>query len=394
MNHKKQTELNQEIQSEKQRMDRDQDIRVPYHKPKQYSLKEFLARRTLNKPPQEGKQVVSSIVALKMNSDQLEKFAQKMKEREEEALEFFRSESESDDEEKANKENVTGNVEIAVVVDEKPNDTEKIAETGGEVEMAEPFVEEPMESAVVLDIQPCEVNQETEPKVDLTAQKDEIVEVLTEAENSEDPDFERLREKYKNFSEEPEDKPTLPALSLKTLNEIDSKDFVINLETGSVEKKKLTGPEMLFQKYLKTVQKPKHKNTVSMNILTVENGKLENQKVEVKLAKEIELDHQRPGFSHEKMKETLRNKIVHKRLEEIKKKLRENETKELEPEDKEKCGEVEEEMEDDDEDFEGEECDEESSEEEDEEEEMEACVETKRKKKGGGAFLDEEVSKV
>ena len=55
------------------------------------------------------------------------------------------------------------------------------------------------------------------------------------------------------------------------------------LDSGT---RKPTEPEWLFQKYLKTIQKPNHKNTVSMNILTVENIKLENQKIEVKLAKE------------------------------------------------------------------------------------------------------------
>lgn len=36
------------IQSESQRIAREANIRVPYHRPKQYSLKEFLSRRTDN----------------------------------------------------------------------------------------------------------------------------------------------------------------------------------------------------------------------------------------------------------------------------------------------------------------------------------------------------------
>lgn len=34
------------IQSESQRMAREANIKTPYHRPRQYSLKEFLSRRT------------------------------------------------------------------------------------------------------------------------------------------------------------------------------------------------------------------------------------------------------------------------------------------------------------------------------------------------------------
>lgn len=412
MNHKKQAELKQEIQSEKQRMERDQEIRVPYHKPKQYSLKEFLARRSLNKPSiekiKEGQQPVSSIIALKMTGEQLEKFAQKMKEREEEALEFFKSESESDDEEEnENKENVSENVaevpvknevetcetemEVEATLEgEKEEKVEEIAvtemEVGGEIEAAaarevpETSEEHKIEAVSEnIDIKIPELAKE------IPQTSPEPIEVKTPA----DPELDRLREKYKTSPiklEENDVKPRISFPTLKTLDEMNSKDFTIDLETGSIQPRKLTGPEMLFQKYLKTVQKPKHKDTISMNILTVENGKLENQKVEVKLDKEVELDHQRPGFSHEKLKENLRSQIVSKRLQEIKKKMVKVEAKELEPEDKDDVDGAADDEESDGE-FEGEEqsCDE-------EEEEIEVESKEKRKKKKGSecGFLDEE----
>jgi hypothetical protein len=436
MNHKKQTELKQEIQSEKQRMDREQEIRVPYHKPKQYSLKEFLARRTLNKPSiekiKDGQQPVSSIIALKMSGEQLEKFAQKMKEREEEALEFFKSESESDEEQESeNKENVSENItmeEKAPVKSEvntcetevegtlETFQEEKAEETGNEMKIDEDVEEIP--ATEVMDTSEMErtekvnetkkseepVNEPEEP-VESAHETEELVEPVTEMEVSEkiedktsdDPELDRLREKYKDTPVELDVNDVKPQISfptLKTLNEMNSKNFTIDLETGSIQPRKLSGPEMLFQKYLKTVQKPKHKDTISMNILTVENGKLENQKVEVKLNKEIEMDTQRPGFSHEKLKENLRNKIVHKRLEEIKKKMVKVVPKEMEPEDKEDHDGAGDEFEESDGDFEGEDCgeEEESSE---EEEEIEVELTEKRKKKAkenGCAFLDEEVS--
>ena len=62
------------IQSESQRMAREAEIRVPYHRPKQYSLKEFLNRKTINKP------VVASLssfkpVSIKMTQEELEEYA-------------------------------------------------------------------------------------------------------------------------------------------------------------------------------------------------------------------------------------------------------------------------------------------------------------------------------
>jgi hypothetical protein len=151
---------------------------------------------------------------------------------------------------------------------------------------------------------------------------------------------------------------------------------------------------MLFQKYLKTQAKPKHKDTVCMNILSIENGKLENQKVEVRLDKEVELDHSRPGFSHEKLKESLRNQILQQRLEKLKQRFVKSETAELEPEDKDHFPHK---KEDSDEDYDPENdnsCEEsaqESASEEELDENEEMVTQKKKKKTGGAKFLDEEV---
>lgn len=110
---------------------------------------------------------------------------------------------------------------------------------------------------------------------------------------------------------------------LRTLNELNEKNFIIDLESGQIHPKKLTGPELLYQKFLKTQAKPKVNNdnkVCMMNILTMEDGTLGMKRVEVKLDKEIEVDHNRPGLSREQLKRNLRNQIVQKRLEIIKKK--------------------------------------------------------------------------
>lgn len=202
-----------------------------------------------------------------------------------------------------------------------------------------------------------------------------------------------LEEKY-NLKEnivELKDEPKRSSIGLKTLSEMNGKDnFIIDLESGIIKPKKLTGPEMLFQKYLKTQAKPKHKDTVCMNILSIENGKLENQKVEVRLDKEVELDHSRPGLSHEKLKESLRNQILQQRLEKLKQRFVKSETAELEPEDKDHFPHK---KEDSDEDYnpENDNSGDESAQETASEDEEELVTQKMKKKSDGSKFLDEEV---
>lgn len=263
------------------------EIHIPYHKPKQYSLKEFLSRKTINKPStasiQEQKtKVTNPVLRLKMNAEELEKFAQKMKERELEALEFFKSESESDGEEDNSS---------------KPT---QLLETP-----TEPIEEKAEESNAIECTSPVNFETNIENKIEKCIENDT--------------------------------KQSPVKISLKTLNDLNEKDKIIDLTTGTIQNKKLTGPEALFQRYLKSIHKPKDKESVALNILSVDNGVLENQRIEVKLDKKIETDHNRPGFSHELFKEKLRNQIVSKRLEEVKKKCEKTKIDEAEDVNPTKC---------------------------------------------------------
>lgn len=351
MSHKQQEELKQKIQSEKQRMEREQDIHVPYHKPRQYTLQEFLARKSLKKPTLEkGQKPRSAILELKKINENIEAFAQKMKEREEEAIAFFRSESESDGDEPCdNKENVSTNQAES-----------KDTTTPEEVQLEENAPEEVV-----------------------------TLEESTDAKPSEDPELDHLRKKYQNIPnlDEVESKPDVPAPTLKTLQEMGSKDFVIDLGSGTIQHRNLSGPEKLFQRYLKTVQKPKQKEKVCMNILTVENGRIENQQIEVKLDKQFETDQSRPGQARGKLKEALWSKIETRRNEEMRVKAEQMKTVEFEPEDKPEADAAEE--------AEDEECEEDEDDEEiaeeDEEMENEDRKEKKKSKGSGATFLDNEV---
>lgn len=64
------------IQSESQRMAREADVRVPYHRPKQYSLKQFLNRRTESAiSKSNGFTLQTRAATIKMNQSQLNEYA-------------------------------------------------------------------------------------------------------------------------------------------------------------------------------------------------------------------------------------------------------------------------------------------------------------------------------
>lgn len=358
--HKQQLELKQKIQSEKQRMEREQDIHVPYHRPKQYSLKEFLSRKHINKPWEkprdEQNQMMTTMMSIKLETQNIEEFAQKIKEREEEALGFFRSESESDGDDDMNgdKENVSANPVVA------SEDSKVMPEVAQVVEAANIQMEEKNENCDA----EAENLQTTHDGVEDLPVKG--TEPPAEAKNPEDLELDRLREKYKD-SPTPRDVKDAPKWTCRTLDEMGSKDSFIDLGTGVIYKKQLTGPEMLFQRYLKSVQKPKIQQGVS-------------------LKQEVEPDRHRPGVARGKLQENLLSQITQLRLGKMEERMKKKVAEELEPDDKEECEMSEDEADEVDGDDESEEC-----EEEEEPEEFDVKEKRKKSKGAGGQFLDEEV---
>lgn len=337
MSHKQQLELKQKIQSEKQRMEREQEIRVPYHKPKQYSLKDFLARRTLSKPlldgTKESQKPMSSMLKLKLVGQNIESFAQKMKEREEEALEFFKSDSDSDVEAMsiADEENMKTNEDTRLTksFDKKEEEQQKIVSIIPEFAGVPPFLE--MNS--IVPAQTAEIRIEIDLGLPTVTNRSEQEIFYTPA----DSKMDELSDKFENKRREKDEKLRLTFPTLRTLDEMGSNNFVIDLESGSIQPRNLSGPEKLFQRYLKTIKKPKHKDSVCMNIISMENGKIENQKVEFKLDREVEFDHNRPGISREKLKESIRHQIEVDRIVKMKEKILKRGPKELKPEDNDIC---------------------------------------------------------
>lgn len=107
MTAKKALEQRKEIFSESQKRVRESEISLPYHKPKIRSLKEFLQNRPkfASALPDVNK-TLSPSTAIKMSKEELEIVSKKLTERKREVLEFYKSESESDNEHSEDKEEV------------------------------------------------------------------------------------------------------------------------------------------------------------------------------------------------------------------------------------------------------------------------------------------------
>ncbi|XP_067647784.1 claspin isoform X2 [Eurosta solidaginis] len=94
-----------EIQSQQQRLQREAQFSIPYHKPKKYTLKEFLNRRTIMRPAKitEASSDLDKLRKsrnLKMTKEELEVYSKLMDDRAKEASEFFKAENSDDHNEK------------------------------------------------------------------------------------------------------------------------------------------------------------------------------------------------------------------------------------------------------------------------------------------------------
>ncbi|XP_060536035.1 claspin [Cylas formicarius] len=97
MTPKEAAEIRKEILSESQRMIREKNVALPYHKPRSHNIKEFLSQR-----PKLAITVPLSIaappsVAIKMSTEQLAVISEKLKEREKKLKNFYKSDSDSED---------------------------------------------------------------------------------------------------------------------------------------------------------------------------------------------------------------------------------------------------------------------------------------------------------
>ncbi|KAH8302928.1 hypothetical protein KR044_012035, partial [Drosophila immigrans] len=310
----------QAIQSEQQRLHREAHISVPYHQPKPRTLKEFLSRRTINKPlavamaggsPMPEKKEPRRSMALRMNSEELQAYAKLMEERAKEATEFFKSESEheDDEEDKSEPKQMQDIPETAEQTTQPTADETVIPES--EIEAISVDVEaanEPDTELITETISPTKVQLVTEvvelPKLDLSTLN------ITPPSKPSTP---RISEAIRRLRDE---KSTDVSPSLKG-----DPNMVIDLETGDMFAKKPTGVDDLLLRLMKTREAKKHKTTETVNILSTTHGKVELSKVSIHLHEEEPVNkEQKPGAAYQKMQEHLKDLINKKRMEDMRKK--------------------------------------------------------------------------
>ncbi|XP_063706067.1 claspin [Culicoides brevitarsis] len=369
------------IQSESQRMAREAYVDIPYHKPKQHSLKEFLSRKSVSRKEIPKVCVKTTAASIKMSQEELEEYEKLLKEREKEAAEFFKSESEPEEEEETTPETEEKK-------EEEPK-TEEIVEKSNAELLKE--MDEALSNAVgqqddilsMIDKQNIEKTEDSAAEVNEKSEiQEEIVEKIEETPEIEPkvvPETEISPEKDLPKSPEQQIAAKIEAKRNKLrsllgdLPEIKpivaDPTLVIDLETGDVVKKELSGPELLKEKYLKNaIVKSQVPHDQDLQIVSLENGMhVEHVTVKpqidtLKVKKDV-----KPGAAYMKLKEELQKKITESRLKVVQE--RECYTKKLEDEKAQYSGEEEEENEDFEE--ENEQVDEENDDKNAENEEME-----------------------
>ncbi|XP_017071440.1 claspin [Drosophila eugracilis] len=357
---KKALEGMQAIQSEQQRLHREAHINVPYHQPKPRTLKEFLSRRTINAPlatamaggsPMPSRQPRKS-VGLRMTREELEAYAKLMEERAKEATEFFKSESEPEEENDSEDEapmefkdnpGVLDEVDNPKTPEQPKNHTDELTT---EALVEETATEEAMLEEPIMEIEPIASTSaaaalkfkdtfEFQPEIEATSPSK--IRLVTEV-------VELPKLDLSTISITPPSKPATPKITeaIRRLKDEKSLDvspsikgdanMVIDLETGDMFSKKPTGVDDLLKRLMKTREAKKHKTTETVNILTTEHGKLEMSKVSIHLHEEEIAKEPKPGAGFMKMQEHLKSLITKKRMEDLQKKKAEEQERMAEDE--------------------------------------------------------------
>uniref|UniRef100_A0A336LX24 CSON007066 protein n=1 Tax=Culicoides sonorensis TaxID=179676 RepID=A0A336LX24_CULSO len=387
------------IQSESQRMAREAYVDIPYHKPKQHSLKEFLSRKTVSRGSisnSRGMIQKTTAAHIKMSQEELEAYAKLLKEREKEATEFFKSESEPEEEapetdpqnqevpEKLPEASETievqlpekTNAELLKELDEalssavdKQGDIMTLIENPDKAE--NPQIEDEIQNPdPPTQIEPKsnesinetshndkneksdEIGAETEIQEEKIPDEIESDQIPVESESDQAPTEQnsdpkkdddkissRLEAKRQKLRSLLGDLPEIKPLSYDP-------NLVIDLETGDIVKKELSGPELLKEKYMKNaVIHTQIPHDTDLTIVSTENG-LHVEHVMVKPESEtfkVKKDV-KPGAAYMKLKQELEKKITENRIKSVQE--REGYNKKLEEEQAQYSGDEEEEEED------------------------------------------------
>ena len=259
-----------------------------------------------------------------------------MEEREKEATEFFKSESESEEEVFKDNEGVLDKLsETQETKDNNCTSKEALSKTEAE---DSPHINTAIGEEIKENLNGVQLTEEE--LAELLAEQNPILEETNNAMHerptcskvliTEVIELPKLDMNTVHFS--PVKKPTpRPSLNIKELlrkkNLSGSPSLsgdpnkLIDLETGNLIEKKPTGIDNLMKRLMATVKHKKSKKSEICNILSVENGKLEMSKVNVSLTETKDLQKEpKPGAAYFELQKSLKEIIKKKRLDELNKK--------------------------------------------------------------------------
>uniref|UniRef100_A0A034WA45 Claspin-like protein n=1 Tax=Bactrocera dorsalis TaxID=27457 RepID=A0A034WA45_BACDO len=297
----------QAIQSQQQRLQREAQFSIPYHKPKKYTLKEFLSRRTIIKPCEPAKENCFSEALgrsknLKMSKEELEIYSKLMEDRAKEASEFFKDDNTDDSKQKgSNCEEKVSNSKH-----ETRNEASTISQKLNESNENEKCRDENVSNIVITEIVELPKLNISDIAKDLNL-KNIINQTLMSKERTEFPIESNLK---------------VPHL-LKASPTLNGKqDITFDLiSTENDTPKTISRANSLLERLMKTntCHKPKTNDTIG----------IKRTKCKTTLIDEAETySNKKPGESFLKLKDNLKSIILEKRREELKKKqMEENNTK-------------------------------------------------------------------
>ncbi|XP_017468044.1 PREDICTED: claspin-like isoform X2 [Rhagoletis zephyria] len=296
----------QTLQSQQQRLQREAQFSIPYHKPKKYTLQEFLSRRTIMKPSEVSDENCSAESfgksrSLKMSREELAVYSKLMEDRAKEASEFFKP------------EDVDNSKETASKNDESYNTTETMhGDSNIQVEDIKPETDN--EECVDKCVSNVIITEVVElPRLDL---KD----VTTGLNLKDIVNQPVLAKEVNSFSLNSNAGISDIFKVSPTLKD----DVDITFEMLSNEKeapKAISRANSLLERLMKTNRPQRPKNTESNGILTHKgNSKALIDEADASL-------HKKPGETFLRLKDNLKTIIMEKRREELKKRQEEDNAK-------------------------------------------------------------------
>ncbi|KXJ68273.1 hypothetical protein RP20_CCG004620 [Aedes albopictus] len=350
----------QVIQSESQRMAREAAVSVPYHRPKQHTLQEFLSRRTILKPvvrPDKAGNVTmgrkKAAAAIKMTPEQLAAYAKQLEEREKEAMEFFKSESDESEKEgeEAKQCDQAADVEMKPAEEQSPNDTAKVPASSEETNLEEQNDPKPTADDVAENVSngkgPTDnivapMDTELGESLRVSDTEDDALDALVNKTSENVDALLASQSEHEKLPTQAEPEPVAgpsnphpvidydpfpePATSIlaqkkaELLKDNSIKVFptlkgdpnmVIDFDSGDVLPKTPSGPDLLLERFVKCSGKKAHKAS-SLDILSTDKGTVEISTVKLGLEQEERDPNGKepvPGAAHMKLKQSLWEKM-------------------------------------------------------------------------------------